>query len=52
MSLSFDDSQLSLLLFNTNVRFALDAQKAGINSVIVDWESKGKEKRQVSRNTR
>lgn len=40
------DVPLELFLFTTNVSFAMKAQRAGIDSVIVDWERRGKEERQ------
>ncbi len=37
---------LKFFLFNTDLELALRAEKAGIDSIVVDWELKGKEKRQ------
>ena len=37
---------LELLLFTTDVEFAQAAERAGIDGLIVDWESKGKNERQ------
>ena len=37
---------MELFLFTTETDFALKAEKAGIDSVIVDWEHIGKEERQ------
>lgn len=44
-------SQLKLFLFTTDVSFAKQAEHAGIDSVIVDWERVGKEKRQINYST-
>ncbi len=38
--------KIKLFLFTTDLDFALKNQAAGIDSVIVDWETKGKNKRQ------
>ncbi len=37
---------MKLFLFTTDNAFALRAQEAGVDSVIVDWESRGKRQRQ------
>jgi hypothetical protein len=37
---------LQFFLFNTDLDLALRAERAGIDSIVIDWESKGKEKRQ------
>jgi hypothetical protein len=37
---------LKFFLFSTDLELALRAEKAGIDSIVVDWELKGKEKRQ------
>jgi hypothetical protein len=37
---------MELFLFTTDTNFALKAEKAGIDSVIVDWEHIGKDERQ------
>ncbi|MFO8099842.1 MAG: hypothetical protein R6T83_09520 [Salinibacter sp.] len=39
-------SALQLLLFTTDRSFAQEAEAAGVNSVIVDWEQHGKTQRQ------
>jgi len=44
-------SQLKLFLFTTDVLFARAAQEAGIDSVIVDWERRGKATRQQGYST-
>lgn len=41
---------MKLLLFTTNVDFAVCCQVAGIDGVIVDWEVVGKERRQAGHN--
>ena len=38
---------MNLLLFTTDVGFAVRCQTAGIDGVIVDWETVGKERRQA-----
>ena len=40
---------LQLFLFTTDLGLAQRAEAAGIDSVIVDWESRGKDARQVGR---
>jgi hypothetical protein len=37
---------LKFFLFNTDLELSLRAEKAGIDSIVVDWELKGKDKRQ------
>ena len=39
-------SALQLLLFTTDLPFAQEAEAAGVSSVIVDWEQRGKTQRQ------
>jgi hypothetical protein len=45
------DDQLALFLFTTDLKCALRAQEAGIDSVIVDWEWRGKRERQAGYST-
>lgn len=45
------NSDLKLFLFTTDINFAQEAERSGVNSIIVDWEHKGKEERQKSYDT-
>lgn len=45
------NSYLELFLFTTNLERAVQAQAAGIDSIIVDWESRGKNNRQINYST-
>lgn len=38
---------MKLFLFTTDTEFAKDAEQGGVYSIIVDWENKGKQSRQV-----
>lgn len=40
-----------LLLFTTDLSFARECMVAGVDSLVVDWENKGKHERQLSRDT-
>ncbi|MFP4228729.1 MAG: hypothetical protein ACLFTE_07875, partial [Salinivenus sp.] len=44
--MSSTSSALQLLLFTTDLSFAQEAEAAGVSSVIVDWEQRGKAQRQ------
>jgi 2-keto-3-deoxy-L-rhamnonate aldolase RhmA len=48
---STTDDRLELFLFTTDLTCALQAQEAGIDSVIVDWEWRGKQHRQAGYST-
>jgi len=41
---------MEFFLFTTNADLALSAEEAGVDSIIVDWENKGKQERQNGHN--
>lgn len=45
------NSDLKLFLFTVDLLFAQEAEQAGVDSIIVDWEQKGKKERQSAYDT-
>ncbi|UEG50584.1 hypothetical protein LK994_03750 [Ferruginibacter lapsinanis] len=44
--MKFNSNTFELFLFTTNVSTAKECLAAGVNAIIIDWENKGKDKRQ------
>ena len=44
--MKFDNNNFELFLFTTDTSIAGKCLAAGVNAIIIDWENKGKDKRQ------